>query len=336
MNTIHPGDLHFTNGTHFPVLVPGLTADGVFINSFYYITKWERSAGKTTLSRAKNYCKNRGCVLPDFEAHSDMKRYRVVINESLQALGFPLLKDGEYWLDYDAEIKKNNMDLATCDYEELGDVIDDALALGHNPNDPRYVRGCVKITRDPKIVYCSVNVAKDEEGTVLSSILNDFGVARYDFLQYLSDKNLYPQSGDYLLKNGTVSKSTVYDQEAGIFVNANLYIKLDLPERPLTAEEANVYLGAYAYRLPEYFDLRQIAKCVPEINKALTAIGMKKYMLPEDVLDKFWCKESLGDALEKGEAGNTEEKRVLLIGYKQNVNYKYLFIEDVWKNVSLG
>lgn len=339
LNKIHPGDFHFTNGTHFPVLIPGLVADGVFINCEYYVTKWERSNGKTNYSRAKNYCNNRNCVLPNFDTMLEMKRYRDIINNSLLALGFPLLADGEYWFDYDGDYRRLSAELASCPHDDVDDVMDDLLALGsdpnNNPKDVRYVRGCIKVTWDFEKLCPVKNVADNDDGTVLSSIFKNFGVSRQDFLSYLDNKNTYPQSGNYLLKNGGYSATTVYDQEAGIFANANLFIRLDMPKKSFTAEAAMVHLKAEEAQVPEYFALRQIAKAAPEINKALEAIGMKDYKLPEDVLEKCWCKESLEAALQNGEGGNTEEKRVLFIGYKQNVDDKYLVIEDIWKHISL-
>lgn len=338
LNTIHPGDFHFTNGTHFPVLIPGLTADGVFINSQYYVTKWERSDGKTSYKKAKKYCKHRGCVLPDWETLFEMERWRSVINKSLEALGFPLLEEGEYWFDYDAECKKLSTELITCPHEDLGDVTDDLLALGEDPNknekDQRYVRGCIKVTWDNQKVYTVKNVNQDESGTVLAGILNDFGVTRGEFLHYLKNKKLYPRAGYYLLNSGASSESTVYDQEAGIFANANLYITLDMHKAPLTVEQTKVYLKANEGQIPEYFDLRQISKAAPYINKALIAIGMKDFVLPEYILKDCWCKESFEAAVQNAGA-NDIKKRVLLIGHQQNVNSKYLVIEDIWQNVSL-
>lgn len=331
LNTVHPGEFHFTNGTHFPVLLPGLTADGVFANEEYYLTANERVKGKTTLGRAKRYCRNRGCVLPDWLARNAMRDHRAEINASLKALGFPLLEDGEYWAEDDR-----------AGEGEPGEIIfggpapgDDTYIGGSWTNYHKYVRGCIKVNKALKKLDYTESEVKEEQATVLDSILKDFGISRYEFKWYQNCPSRYPQPGHYLLKNGRHSASTVYDQEEGIFVNANLYIKLDMPKEPFTYEQAMVYLKAYEAQVPEYFALRQIAKAVPEINKALNAIGMKDFLLPENVLEECWCKESLDKAFQNSEDGNIEEKRVLLIGYQHNVNDKFLIIEDIWEHVSL-
>ena len=331
LNTVHPGDFHFTNGTHFPVLLPDLTADGVFANEEYYLTSKERSDGMTTLSRARRFCYNRGCVLPDFSARNDMLKHREEINASLKLLRFPLLGAGEYWADSDS-----------AGEGEPGEIIfggpqpgDDMYISGTWKSYKKYVRGCIKVTRAPKKLDYTESETDEECVTVLDSIFKDFKLSRFAFETYLDNKSTYPNPGHYLLKNGKFSESTVYDQEAGIFVNANLYIKLDMPKAPLTVEQAMVYLKAYEAQLPEYFDLRQIAKVVPEINKALTNVGMTDFLLPEDVVEECWCKESLDKAFQNSESGDTEEKRVLLVGHQGNVNNNCLIIEDLWKHLSL-
>lgn len=331
LNTVHPGEFHFTNGTHFPVLLPGLTADGVFASEEYYLTANERINGKTTLARAQRFCSNRGCVLPDWKAGRAMKEHRGEINASLKILGFPLLEDGEYWTVGDK-----------AGEGEPGEIIfggpapgDDTYIGGSWTNYHKYVRGCIKVAKTPQKLDYARSEFKDEQTTVLDSIFKDFGISRYQFLSYQNSKSCYPQPGHYLLKNGTHSASTVYDQEAGIFANANLYIKLDMPKSLFTVEQARVYLKAYEAQVPEYFALRQIAKVVPEINKALTAVGMKDFWLPENVLEECWCKESLDKAFQNDEDGNAEEKRVLLVGSQPNVNDKYLVIEDIWEHISL-
>ena len=143
LNTVHPGDFHFTNGTHFPVLLPGLTADGVFVSEDYYLTANERVNGKTTKSRAQRFCRNRGCVLPDWTAKWAMIEHRDEVNASLEILGFPLLAEGEYWAEDDS-----------AGEGEPGEIIfggpapgDDTYIGGLWANYHKYVRGCIKGTK---------------------------------------------------------------------------------------------------------------------------------------------------------------------------------------------
>ena len=329
LNTVRPGDFHFTNGTHFPFLVPGLTPDGVFANEEFYLTDNERTKGETTQSRAERYCLHHGCFLPDRTARDIMIAHREEINASLKMIRFPLLKDGEYWAVNDP-----------AGGGKLGENLYGGLEPWDNIYTPgtwrtfhKYVRGCMKVLKEPKKVNYTRSETDNECVTVLDGILKDFGVSRYSFERYRNNKSSYPEPGHYLLKSGEESAFSVYDQEAGIFINANWYIKLDLPKDPFTLEQTRVYLKAYEAQLPEYFALRQIAKARTEINNALTAVGMQDFLLPENVLEECWCKESLDMAFQNDETGNAEQKRVLPVGYQHNVDDKCLLLDDIWEHL---
>lgn len=80
-------------------------------------------------------------------------------------------------------------------------------------------------------------------------------------------------------------------------------------------------------RIPEYFELRQIAKSREAINRSLQAVGMNKYALPEDILHECWSKESLEQA--KEEEKTDEKKRVLLVDKRNNVENILIILEDI-------
>lgn len=332
LNTINPGDFHFTNGTHFPVLIPGLTADGVFADDEYYLSMYERSRGKTTINRAQNYCHNRGTVLPSSWARDNMEKYRSKINESLRAINFPELQEGEYWAEGDMA-GYGTMPEISIDGPGVGDW---NYYGGSGDNYYKYVRGCVKVYTSPKQVNFVPEIEFAGKACVSDFVFKQMGVSRYLFEKYLKTKSSYPCPGNYLLKNGYCSRQTVYNQEAGIFVNPNLAIKLEMPKRAFTAEQAEVYLKANEQRLPEYFALRQVEKVVPQVNKSLEAIGMKDYALPEDVVNGFWCVENFAKAVDNADNGEEpEKKRLLFINHQNNVDDRFLLVEDIWEHISL-
>ena len=300
LEDVRTGDFHFTNGAHFPVLIPGLVADGVFITPEYYVTKEERD-GSTSYARACRFCENRNTVLPSPQARDVMERNYVSINESLAAIGFPELVFGVYWAEGDD----------TC--------------WGMN----KHVRGCIQVTPKPAEnlqSFVETFVAR----SVFERLLKGLGCSACAFDIYCRNLNNYPQAGQYLLKNGSCSPVTVFNQETGIFVNPNLYLSLELPPAPLTAEQTDVFCKAYGVRIPEYFELRQIAKASEALNRALDAVGMADFRLPDDVIAGCWCYESMSRALEDDDVS---PRRVLLVGKKDNVPDFYILLQDIQANV---
>lgn len=316
LNTIQPGDFHYTNGTHFPKLISGMTADGVFASPSYYLTGYERIKGKTSFSRAKNFCRNRGTVLPNAEARANMMTHNEAINASLSAIGYPLLAFyQEYWAEED-------------EHNQVSYVDEDGTIK--EPEYKKFVRGCVKVeATPPQIMYCTRQKDSGTHKTIYQQILNKLNVYEDQIHCYEQSKQTgyFPQAGDFLLKNGYASRTTVYDQEAGIYINANLYLRLTFPEKSLTYEECQVYCKMNNVRIPEYFELRQIAKSREAINQSLQAIGMNKYALPEDILHECWSKESLEQAAE--EEKTDEKKRVLLVDKRNNVENILIILEDL-------
>lgn len=299
LSEIRIGDYHFTNGEHFPVLIPGLVADGVFISPEYYITDKERD-DSTSYARAKRFCSNRDTVLPDIQARNNMERESDRINDALKKINFPKLAFGIYWAENDPDQGMH-----------------------------KHVRGCIRVTpKASKIPPCLIEtfVARNVYGRLLSEL----GCSAYGFETYCNNWNYYPQAGQYLLKNGSVSSTTVFNQENGIFVNPNLYLSLEMPQSPLTAEQTKVYCKAYNVRIPEYFELRQIEKEAEKLNQALSAVGMDSFKLPENILTNCWCQEGMEKSLENED---TTPRRVLLVGKQNNVPDLYIVIQDILSHI---
>lgn len=344
LNTIRPGDFHFTDGSHFPDLIPGLTADGVFVNNRFYLTKYERN-GETTKSRAERFCRHRGCVLPDRKTRDEIIENSGILNASLSKLEFPLLEYGDYWSSDDEGSRLtepysyDSSDSYGITYAggDVGDTIYNVPPSTPKEYFRKRVRGCLEVSqvkRSP--VLTKVKPVDTGEETPGDVILKAFGVTRFEFMQYLAVKDGFTKPGCYLLKNGDVSATTVYDSEAGIFADAGLYIKLNMPENPMTAKQTTVWLKAYGTQLPDYFGLRRISAAAPEINKALDAVGMRNFSLPDDVLNSCWCKETLEKAVNNAESGSPAKKRLLPVGTRDvNPKYlKYLMINDIWSRFS--
>lgn len=329
LNKINPGDFHFTDGSHFPYLLPGLTANGVFASPEYYLTEYERTKGKTTKGRAKNFCSNRGTVLPDSCATVNMRIHVDKINASLRAIGFPLLQKEQYWAKDDEEGEGEAPEI-----RQIGiGVGDTEIYGGYYKSYRKYVRGCIKVVKSNKATLHEDDKNTNSPDLMLDKILHSMKITRHQFDDYLRCKKTLPQAGDYLLKGGEVSRSTVYNMEAGIFANPNLYIRLDMPAKRMSAQEVNIFCKMSEVQAPEFFDLRQIEKAAPQINKALEAVGMAAFALPENLHETCWCQESLNAAHQEEDADT--KKRLLLFGKQKNVDEKFIFIEDILWHLSL-
>jgi len=324
MNTVKVGEFHFTNGVHSPVLIDGMVADGVYVSDNCYITNVERE-GETTFSRAKRFCRNRGTVLPDHTARMNMLMYRDVLNNSLKLIGFAELKYGEYWADGDPAGKGEPGEI----YFNGGGVGDWDYYGGWWESYKKHVRGCMMV--DKSVVPQVMNVQKSTDlppDTSFERLAAGLGVSLPYFYNFLhGDVNL-PSAGNYLLKNGTCSRHTVYNQESGIFVNANLVISLRIPENALSAPQVLAYAKAFDCELPDFFELRQIAGALPEISNSLSLIGMQSFAPEADnVFESYWTKELLNKAVEEH-----DEKvclHLLPVTHANKISEYYVILQDI-------
>ena len=60
-------------------------------------------------------------------------------------------------------------------------------------------------------------------------------------------------SGNFLLKNGSTSSFVIYNQEAGIFIDENLYIPLKMSKQLFTAKEAKIYFDILGVKMPDLY-----------------------------------------------------------------------------------
>lgn len=323
MNTINVGDFHFTNGVHCPFLINGMTADGVYVSDDCYVTNIERD-GKTTLSRANRFCNNRGVTLPDCVARGNMERYRDKLNESLRLLGFVPLREGDYWAKDDAPGKGESGEI----HFDSSDIGGWNYYGGSWTSYKKFVRGCVKVKKSQAPTV--ENVQDDEKevpDTVFGRLAESLNVSQPRFFHFRNGDLCLPKAGDFLLKDGRCSSCTVYDQEQGIFINANLALSLNMPKLSLSASQALTYCKAFNCRLPDFFELRQIAKVLPKINNSLKSVGMADYTLSPGILTDCWTKELLNKAVEEGDEKNN--LRFLPLIYKEEVPDAYIILQDI-------
>lgn len=123
---------------------------------------------------------------------------------------------------------------------------------------------------------------------------------------------LSPYQGDYLLKDGSISRHTVFNQETGILIDKDIWLSLHLSTQVLTASEAKAYYNSIDHPIPSLYQLIRLKLAVGEINKSLTRIGMKVFSLPEDILNQVWCEESLKEIKQTG------KRRCVLINTDTN------------------
>lgn len=152
--------------------------------------------------------------------------------------------------------------------------------------------------------------------SLFREILDLTGVSEKMLKQF--QNKAYPQPGDFLLKNGEYAKSTVYDQEAGIYFAPNLYLDLvglnDIPKDKLIALHAEGWCGAKKILIPTLDELAALQTQVSAVNSSLCDVGMRKFLLPSNLVDQYWYQEILHNPQEKDKT-----RKVIPIGYKENV-----------------
>lgn len=295
-NSISVGDFRFENGVHFPVLIPGLKANGVYIDKEYIIDGGCERDGETTLTRARRFCENRGYILPSYEARNNMLSFQEKLITPLQSLGFPLLYHSSYW--------KDNAYWAEGDASHEGEVKTDVNSNGNYVDIPpdtirKHVRGCKRVKAN---LLFEVQYTTSPYGYILGQMM----LPKISYRSYIDGLGIcYPTAGWYLEKNGNFSEETEYDCEKGICVTPNLCLDLNMLGAPMTAEEVGAYCAFYDLKTPTEEQLLLMQKYAPQINEALNRIDMADMHIPEtDIKKKCWSQESLYQAANKAEASD--------------------------------
>lgn len=130
------------------------------------------------------------------------------------------------------------------------------------------------------------------------------------------------RKGSYLLKDGSVSTQTVYNQECGIFIDEHLYIPLKMSKQLLTAREAEIYYRSLGEKAPDLYQIVRFKLAVKEINASLKRIGMYDFVFSEDILHNVWYEEALKDA-----KPDDTRRCVVIFGYKNYQKPSYLQID---------
>ncbi len=124
----------------------------------------------------------------------------------------------------------------------------------------------------------------------------------YGFIWYSADgivdefEKTAPQCGHYLLKDGSCSARTVYNQEKGILLNDNLYLPLNISRQKFRAAEAKAYFSAVKLEIPCLYQILLLQNAAKTLNKSFAAIGMGEDMIPEHALQNVWHKEAMEQA----------------------------------------
>lgn len=130
------------------------------------------------------------------------------------------------------------------------------------------------------------------------------------------------RKGSYLLKDGSISAQTVYNQECGIFIDEHLYIPLKMSKQLLTAREAEIYYRSLGKKIPDLYQVIRFKQAVEEINTSLKRIGMQEFVFPADILHQIWYEEALKDA----KSGDMR-RCVVISGYENYQKPSYLQID---------
>lgn len=162
------------------------------------------------------------------------------------------------------------------------------------------------------------------------SLFNEFlaltGVSEKMLKQY--ENKDYPQPGNFLLKNGSYSKGVVYNEEAGIYFAPNLYLDLvalnEATEEKLIALHAEGWCGVKKIIIPTLNELTALQTQVSAVNSSLCDVGMRKFLLPSDLINQFWYQEILHKPQEA-----EKKRRIIPIGFKENVPEAVAFMAKI-------
>lgn len=104
--------------------------------------------------------------------------------------------------------------------------------------------------------------------------------------------------GDFILKDGCFSASTVFAQERGIFIGKdNKFIELSsLSNNVYRQPEAFKLLQGNIADLPTEEDLRVLNDVALAINNSLIQIGLKQFKFSPASANSFWSQESVKDS----------------------------------------
>lgn len=97
----------------------------------------------------------------------------------------------------------------------------------------------------------------------------EMGVNLFEYRMYCANRENFPEPGDFHLKNGSFCKHMVWQQEDGVYISPNAYIKLDA-----MGEKACLWRDAEnSEALPTYLDREFLKDNLDKVNHALKELG---------------------------------------------------------------
>jgi hypothetical protein len=326
-----PGDIYFTDNSYFAYPLPGRTAKGVFVTSNCYVTN-SRSSDELGYTKAKIFCFFNSVEMPSSSEADSINKNRDAINASLRKIGFSRLPSNDFWVDGDSSYEEGHYESVMMASGEVGGDCGVTEVYRKGPKIKKVVCGvlhCSVAARQLQPLTAQTSQSRSAEefklDNLLYALLDALGLRNKEFHDYCCGRSNAPRPGEYLLKNNYCSSHPEYGQEAGIYINADMYIPLaDLSSVTLSLEDAKAFAYASGRELPDYFELRQLKKVVEKVNESLDKVGMKTHSLPIDVLASCWAK---GDS-----AASDEQRRLIFIDKRSNVPEAYLAMQDIMEN----
>lgn len=114
------------------------------------------------------------------------------------------------------------------------------------------------------------------------------------------------KSGYYLLKDGSVSPWTVYDQEWGVLIDEHLCLSLKMSKTRLSAREVSLYCQTLGVKLPSLYQICRYGVALKKINASLQKIGMGDFGAlfadsgKTNVFRDIWYQEAVEDPAVSG------------------------------------
>lgn len=251
------GDFHFTNGTYSSQLVEGRYVDGIYIGEGCSITRFE--GGKMSGSEANEFCRKNNVKIPDSSLKDEMLRNKELLNSRLKQVGWPAICTftfADYWSTQSQRGSTNRIrGFIFTGERSLPPTEEDVTELLKKPQN--------SLRQFAELLGIS---------TKRSDALLEFQIQ-------------LPKAGQFLLENdGYAGFSEIPSgmHIKGIFLDCNTYISLDMENKTVCFNESHFY------HLPKRQDIELLDKAVPQVDYALSELGLDSLRFHGGVLENCW------------------------------------------------
>lgn len=311
------GFCHFTDGSCFFSPLSGKTVDGLYLRDGYWATNCEK--GSLKKAKAESYCSAWGYSLPKGNVRDVMGNYSDCLNAVATQIGWPSFGYSTWASDDDSKEWDEGVYVGGIEPIDIPGHYCDAYKTVR----PVCYRGAPIIDLAAILQEAPWDCTK----ALAEALKVDWNV----FLDFYRGKRTLPSGGCYLLKNQDFSEKPVYNQEWGIYLNENDFIYLKMPEGGFCKSELPWVLNGFNIKLPSKEQIELLEQKIPQVDYALSQIGMKDFRVIRDAVETCWY-EGLAD----GNISSLEKRRIFVFGRKANISSDMLLLLNFIKQLGFN